>query len=244
MVRRRSPLHSRPGGNKLALTDTVPHVSQERPPATLTGGTFDQRARSPIARAGNGTTRSACARTTRPHGASPRRRWHEQGPPQLNVDSPCRRSNDGVGPLTAVTILDELGDARRFSSSRHAVRHAGLNITVYRSASRPRGTCRGKARRRCAGRSTRPCRRRGGAAAPATTTTSRPANGLAATVPVSRSRASCSSAATTRCASSARRRCSPPDQRSDARAALAHSDAPRPAPRMLLAPPPNRRGRP
>jgi transposase len=39
----------------------------------------------------------------------------------------------GIGPLTAVTILAELGDARRFSSSRHAVRYAGLDITVHQS---------------------------------------------------------------------------------------------------------------
>jgi transposase len=39
----------------------------------------------------------------------------------------------GIGELTAVTILAELGDARRFSSSRHAVRYAGLDITVYQS---------------------------------------------------------------------------------------------------------------
>src|SRR3954470_14271273 len=42
----------------------------------------------------------------------------------------------GVGPLTAVTILAELGDARRFSSSRHAVRYAGLDITVHQSDER------------------------------------------------------------------------------------------------------------
>ena len=36
----------------------------------------------------------------------------------------------GIGHLTAVTILAELGDARRFSSSRDAVRYAGLDITV------------------------------------------------------------------------------------------------------------------
>jgi transposase len=42
----------------------------------------------------------------------------------------------GVGELTAVTILAELGDARRFSSSRHAVRYAGLDITVYQSDQR------------------------------------------------------------------------------------------------------------
>src|SRR5215216_200455 len=42
----------------------------------------------------------------------------------------------GIGALTAVTILAELGDARRFSSSRHAVRYAGLDITVYQSDQR------------------------------------------------------------------------------------------------------------
>lgn len=39
----------------------------------------------------------------------------------------------GIGPLTSAAILAELGDARRFSSSRHAVRFAGLDITVYSS---------------------------------------------------------------------------------------------------------------
>ena len=39
----------------------------------------------------------------------------------------------GIGPLTSVTILAELGDARRFSSSREAVRYAGIDITVKQS---------------------------------------------------------------------------------------------------------------
>ena len=39
----------------------------------------------------------------------------------------------GVGPLTAVAIWAELGDVRRFTSSRQAVRHTGLDITVYAS---------------------------------------------------------------------------------------------------------------
>src|SRR6266540_6993563 len=39
----------------------------------------------------------------------------------------------GVGPVSATAILAELGDARRFSSSADAVRHAGLDITVYQS---------------------------------------------------------------------------------------------------------------
>ena len=42
----------------------------------------------------------------------------------------------GVGELTAVAILAELGDTRRFSSSRQAVRYAGLDITVHQSDQR------------------------------------------------------------------------------------------------------------
>ena len=42
----------------------------------------------------------------------------------------------GIGELTAVTILAELGDCRRFSSSRNAVRYSGLDITVHRSDQR------------------------------------------------------------------------------------------------------------
>jgi transposase len=42
-------------------------------------------------------------------------------------------AHSGIGPLVAVTILAELGDCRRFSSSREAVRYAGIDITVYAS---------------------------------------------------------------------------------------------------------------
>jgi transposase len=42
----------------------------------------------------------------------------------------------GIGELTAVTILAELGDCRRFSSSRQAVRYAGMDITVHESDQR------------------------------------------------------------------------------------------------------------
>ena len=42
----------------------------------------------------------------------------------------------GIGELTAVTILAELGDCTRFSSSRLAVRYAGMDITVYQSDQR------------------------------------------------------------------------------------------------------------
>jgi transposase len=39
----------------------------------------------------------------------------------------------GIGELTSVAMLAELGDTRRFSSSRHAVRFAGLDVTVSQS---------------------------------------------------------------------------------------------------------------
>jgi transposase len=37
----------------------------------------------------------------------------------------------GVGEFTSVALLSELGDTRRFSSSKQAVRYAGLDITVH-----------------------------------------------------------------------------------------------------------------
>jgi transposase len=49
--------------------------------------------------------------------------------------SGCRalQAHYGIGELTAVTILAELGDARRFGSSRRAVRYAGMDVTVAES---------------------------------------------------------------------------------------------------------------
>ena len=42
----------------------------------------------------------------------------------------------GIGPLTSVVIWAEMGDTRRFRSSDDAVRHAGLDVTVYSSDGR------------------------------------------------------------------------------------------------------------
>jgi transposase len=39
----------------------------------------------------------------------------------------------GVGPLVAAIVWAFMGDARRFSSSAQAVRHTGLDVTVYSS---------------------------------------------------------------------------------------------------------------
>ena len=43
------------------------------------------------------------------------------------------RGHYGIGPLLAVAIWEELGDCRRFTSSDDAVRHAGLDVTVWSS---------------------------------------------------------------------------------------------------------------
>jgi transposase len=42
----------------------------------------------------------------------------------------------GIGALTSVVILAELGDCSRFSSSREAVRYGGMDITVHASDKR------------------------------------------------------------------------------------------------------------
>lgn len=42
----------------------------------------------------------------------------------------------GIGALTSVAIWAEMGDTRRFHSSDDAVRHAGLDVTVYSSNGR------------------------------------------------------------------------------------------------------------
>jgi transposase len=50
----------------------------------------------------------------------------------------CRalQAHYGIGALTSIVILAELGDPRRFSSSREAVRYGGLDITVHASDKR------------------------------------------------------------------------------------------------------------
>jgi len=47
----------------------------------------------------------------------------------------CRalQQHYGIGPLLGVAIWEELGDCRRFTSSDDAVRHAGLDVTVWSS---------------------------------------------------------------------------------------------------------------
>jgi Transposase IS116/IS110/IS902 family len=111
----------------------------------------------------------------------------------------------GVGPVSATAILAELGDRRRFSSSDDAVRHAGLDITVYQSdhnalprAPLARG---GRSRLRWALYEAAVC-----AAHPTTPITARSPSGSAAPVPASRSPASSADAPTTRCANCASRR--------------------------------------
>src|SRR5262249_33831924 len=48
----------------------------------------------------------------------------------------ARQGHYGIGALTSVTILSELGDVSRFPSSREVVRYAGMDITVHASDKR------------------------------------------------------------------------------------------------------------
>ncbi len=96
----------------------------------------------------------------------------------------CRalQAHYGIGALTSVVILAELGDPRRFSSSREAVRYGGMDITVHASDKRRApGHLSRQGRRRCDGRYTRPPRPHGARRAPTTPTTSRPLSDSAAT---------------------------------------------------------------
>ena len=149
----------------------------------------------------------------------------------------------GIGELTAVTILAELGDARRFANSRDAVRYAGWTspCTSQTSIARP-ASSPAEDHPRCVGRYTKPRKSRVAQAAPTAPTTCRPPSDSAATAPAWPSRGSSSSAADhTPCASSAIKRSCPPDPRC---ASSPHSrrNAPRPAPEDPLPPP--SRGRP
>jgi transposase len=88
----------------------------------------------------------------------------------------------GVGPITAVAIWAELGDARRFSSSRHAVRHTGLDVTVYASDDqRAPAIWPVRARAYCVGRCSRRPSVPPGPARPTTPTTPRSRHAWAAT---------------------------------------------------------------
>ena len=79
----------------------------------------------------------------------------------------------GMGELTSLITLCELGDVQRLSASRKAVRMAGIDIGVHRSDRRTRvGKLTAKAPRTCAGRSMKPPWRPAGPAAPTTPTTS------------------------------------------------------------------------
>ena len=89
------------------------------------------------------------------------------------------------------------------------LRRDGHHRAPVRPAPRPRPPVAARGRRRCAGRCSRPRSPRPAPAAPTATTTARRPSGWAPIARACRSRASCSSAATTRCASSARRRCNP-----------------------------------
>ncbi len=112
----------------------------------------------------------------------------------------------GIGALTWVTILAELGDVSRFSSSRAVVRYAGMDITVHASDKRRApGHLSRQGPPALRWRCMRPLRPPAASARRTATTSCKQPSGSDATAPASRSRASCSNAATTPSKTSARR---------------------------------------
>ena len=80
----------------------------------------------------------------------------------------------GVGELIALTLVTELGDVTRMSSSRKAVRFAGIDIGVHRSDQTARvGKLTRQGSSPCAGRCMRPRSQPPGHGAPTTPTITR-----------------------------------------------------------------------
>ena len=116
----------------------------------------------------------------------------------------------GIGELTAVAILAELGDCRRFSSSRQpSATSAWTSPSISPISAARRGTSAAKAPPRCAGRCTRLPWSPAEQAHPSATTTSKPPPDSDTNARAWRSPANSSNAATTRCENSARRPSSP-----------------------------------
>ena len=93
----------------------------------------------------------------------------------------CRaiQSHYGIEALLSVAIWEELGDCRRFSSSSDAVRHTGLDVTVWSSDSkRSKGHLARQGRRFCDGRFTRPVCRPPNARRPTTITSTKSGTAL------------------------------------------------------------------
>ena len=117
----------------------------------------------------------------------------------------------GVGPVTGLALTCWLAGAGRFSSSRQAVRFAGLDITVPPRTARARpGGCPGRDRRCCAGPSTRPARPTPAPRPRTTATTPRSRTARTASAPACPRPARSSARPTTSWPSSATTRSPPP----------------------------------
>ena len=117
----------------------------------------------------------------------------------------------GIGELTAVTILAELGDCTPvlLLAARGPLRRDGHHRAPVRPAPRARAPLPPGAAGAALGAVSRPPRPRGRQGSPDRDYYRRPPSGSARNRAASRSRASCSSAATTPSANSARRRSRP-----------------------------------
>ena len=107
----------------------------------------------------------------------------------------------GVGRYIAMLVIAEVGDVTRFQTARQLCSWAGMTRPCAAPTSAPdSGTSRIRARRRCAGRSSRPPSTPPAAAARCARRSSGSPSGAAARSPRSRSRARSSPSASTACA--------------------------------------------
>jgi len=107
----------------------------------------------------------------------------------------CRALIDqiyGLGPLTSVTLLAELGDTRRFRTPATQFATPGwTSPSINQISTASPGACPGRDHQHCAGRCMKPRKRRGARVAPTGPITNSSPSDSAATARVSRSRASC-----------------------------------------------------
>ena len=119
-----------------------------RPPGACRAGPLVGRATPDHRRAGGHRARQLPARPTRPRPQGLRARSARLP----GADAPLRHR-----PQVACAMLAELGDTRRFSSSRQSVRLAGLDVTVHESDTKRRaGHLSRQGHRSCAGRRSKP----------------------------------------------------------------------------------------
>jgi transposase len=106
----------------------------------LTGAGREQLAAAPLSPAGRRVVEVALSVIDHLTGQIVPLRAELAGVARRQAGCRALMSHYGIGPLTSPIIWAEMGDCRRFSSSDQAVRHTGLDVTVYSSDNKRAGS--------------------------------------------------------------------------------------------------------